>query len=151
MVEKKKHPGGRPRKPVDYDLVEGLGFIHCTEAEVSILLGVDAGYRLEHDAEFSSRYKKGWEDGKKSLRRLQWEKAQGRETVLAYDEDGKILKDDKGRPVVLLPGSAPDTTMQIWLGKQLLGQTDKERHEITGLGGKPVEFIEVVRPAETTP
>jgi len=124
MVEKKKHPGGRPRKPVDYDMVESLGLIHCTEAEVAVCLDMDQAQvsrRLQDDKEFCIRYKKGITEGKRSLRRKQ------------YD--------------VAMSG---DRTLLIWLGKQLLGQTDKERHEITGLGGKPVEFIEVVRPGEAS-
>ena len=50
--------------------------------------------------------KKGKDKGKASLRRLQWEGAQ------------------KGNP-----------TMLIWLGKQLLGQTDKVEQNVTAYVG----------------
>jgi hypothetical protein len=31
--------------------------------------------------------------------------------------------------------------MQIWLGKQVLGQTDKVEKEVTGSAGGPVQLI----------
>ncbi|KKM70460.1 hypothetical protein LCGC14_1440420, partial [marine sediment metagenome] len=70
-------------------------------------------------------YKKELDGGRMSLRRMQFSKALGVKAILARDDEGNILLDEKGRPLVLVPGSAPDVTAQIWLGKQLLGQRDK--------------------------
>jgi hypothetical protein len=70
--------------------------------------------RLSNDAGFSGAYEKGLENGKSSLRRLQWKAALG----------GNI-------------------TMQIWLGKQYLGQRDMHTTELTGAKG------ERLIPAET--
>ena len=56
---------------------------------------------------FAEHIKKGKNVGKSSLRRLQWEKAK-----------------------------AGNTTMQIWLGKQVLGQRDR----IENIEGQPLPF-----------
>jgi len=58
---------------------------------------------LARDEEFCVVHKKGMDEGKTSLRRLQWQTARG------------------GNP-----------TMQIWLGKQYLGQRDKQEDENNG-------------------
>ena len=85
-------------------------------------------------------FKKGLEQGRKSLRRLQFEKAEGCPAELLKDPvTGGYVRDDKGRPIILKPGYAPDTTMQIWLGKQQLGQTDTQNIRIDG--EKRVEVI----------
>lgn len=86
---------GRPKFIIDYEQVEKLASIHCTQQEIATFLGCSVD-TLQHDEKFSAIYKKGLETGKMSLRRLQWKKAQ----------DG-------------------NTTMLIWLGKNLLGQKDK--------------------------
>ena len=89
------HPGGRPKKVIDYDLVEKLAHIQCTQQEIAAILkcSVDT---LQRNKKFCGLYKKGMEEGRSSLRRLQWKAA------------------DEG-----------DHTMMIWLGKQYLGQKDK--------------------------
>lgn len=88
--------GGRPKKVIDYKLVAELANIQCTQQEIANVLNM--GVRtLQNDEEFMRIYKKGMDEGKMSLRRLQWQKAiQG------------------------------NTTMLVWLGKQYLGQTDKQ-------------------------
>lgn len=64
--------------------------------------------RKERDAELSRCLENGRKEGKMSLRRLQWKSAQ-----------------------------AGDRTMLVWLGKQYLGQTDKQNvsQEVTGKDG----------------
>ena len=66
---------------------------------------------------FSKEVDKGREDGKKSLRRAQWHKAV---------KDGNVV-------------------MQIWLGKQYLGQRDKADFDIqsglTVIVGKDLEKL----------
>jgi hypothetical protein len=95
--------GGRPKKVVDYALVEKLANIQCTEVEISEILEISTR-TLQKDKEFLRIYKKGLESGKSSLRRLQWKAA------------------EKGNP-----------TMLVWLGKQYLNQKDRsevEQHNI---------------------
>lgn len=119
---------GRPKKIIDYELVERLAKIHCTHEEIATALGVSISH-LEHDAEFLQVYKKGLDEGKKSLRRMQWEAAEGKEGEVFYDKHGKVMVDDKGRPLYRIAPQSPNVTMQIWLGKQLLGQKDTVEHE----------------------
>lgn len=85
----------RPKIILDMELIKGLARIHCTQAEIAGILHVSTD-TLTRNKEFCAIYKKAIEEGKISLRRLQWQKAQ----------DG-------------------NTTMLIWLGKQYLSQTDK--------------------------
>jgi len=112
-----KHPGGRPRLQFDVRQVEELGRIQSTQAELAAVLGcglTTVKERLESDPEFAAAYESGLEAGKSSLRRLQWKSALG----------GNIA-------------------MQIWLGKQYLGQRDVQSTELTGAKG------ERLIPAET--
>ncbi|KKL55895.1 hypothetical protein LCGC14_2250850 [marine sediment metagenome] len=119
----KKNKGGRPKIKIDYEKVARYAHIHCTQEEIASLL--DIGYStLKADKQFLDVYKKALDGGKKSLRRLQFEKAEGRPAELLRDKDGNTILDDKRRPIISRPGYAPDTTMQIWLGKQQLGQRD---------------------------
>jgi len=129
---------GRPKKEIDYDLVAKLAQIQCTVAEMAVFLELSES-KLKADNRFMAIHKKGIEEGKKSLRRLQWEKAQGVDAVLARDDEGKLLFNDKGKAILLRPGSPPDTAMQIWLGKQYLGQKEpKAEMELSGDPEKPV-------------
>lgn len=88
-------PNGRPKKEIDYDMVEKLAHIQCTQEEISIILEISTR-TLQKDEQFLRIYKKGLDSGRMSLRRFQWEAAK------------------KG-----------NTTMLVWLGKQYLGQSDK--------------------------
>jgi hypothetical protein len=104
QLEQAKHPGGRPRLTFDLRLVEDLGKIQSTHAELAAVLDCHLETvrdRLKNDPEFSAAYQKGLENGKSSLRRIQWKSA--------------------------LSGN---TTMQIWLGKQYLGQQDRKLTEV---------------------
>jgi predicted DNA-binding ArsR family transcriptional regulator len=87
--------GGRPRKEINYDTVAELANIQCTQEEIASVLKISVR-TLQRDEEFCRIYKQGMEEGKQSLRRLQWKAAM------------------KG-----------NTTMLVWLGKQYLGQKDK--------------------------
>lgn len=94
--------GPKPRK-IDYEEVEKLARILCTDAEIAeILEYTPEGFRLRknRDSKLLGVLLKGRATGKKSLRRIQWELAQN--------------------------GSA---AMAIFLGKNFLGQ--KDRHDIT--------------------
>jgi hypothetical protein len=92
---KDKPKRGRPKKFVDLELVERLASIQCTHSEIASTLGVSVD-TLQRNKDFAVVYKRGAEGGRKSLRRMQFESA------------------NKGNVV-----------MQIWLGKQYLGQSDQ--------------------------
>lgn len=89
-----KNKGGRPKKELNYDLIEELANIQCTQDEIASCLNVNVK-TLRADDKFLELYKKGQETGKKSLRRYQFDCAK------------------KG-----------NSAMLIWLGKQYLGQRD---------------------------
>lgn len=112
------HKGGRPRIEIDLEELRKLCELHCTDEEIASWLGISVETitnRKQTDEEFIRVYKKGFADGKQSLRRLQWENA----------KKGNI-------------------TMQIWLGKQLLGQADK--HEFDP-GDKMLGLADIVKKA----
>jgi ribosomal protein L34 len=99
----------RPLKIIDWGLFDTLAGLHCTKDEITEALGVDdrtldRAVKREKKLGFDAYYKTKTGRGKMSLRRMQWRAA------------------EKGNPAML-----------IWLGKQLLGQVDKQVHE----GGDP--------------
>lgn len=89
-------------KPFDKNQFEAMCRINCTEAEIMSVLGyknhdtLNTKLRKEYGKTFEEVYPEFAGQGKMSLRRLQWKSAE-----------------------------AGNTGMQIWLGKQWLGQTDK--------------------------
>lgn len=83
----------RPKKEIDYSIVEKLANIQCTQEEIANFLEVSVR-TLQRDDEFCRIYKKGQDNGKMSLRRIQYKLAE------------------------------KNTSMAIWLGKQYLGQKD---------------------------
>lgn len=95
----------RPKKEIDYEAVEKLASIQCTQEEIANFLGLSVR-TLQRDEEFCRLYKKGMDNGKMSLRRTQFKIA------------------EKG-----------NASMAIFLGKQYLGQRDvieaDNTHEIT--------------------
>ena len=86
-------PAGRPKIQIDYNTVEKLANIQCTQEEIASFLGISVR-TLQRDEEFCRIYKKGQENGKMSLRRIQYKLAE------------------------------KNTAMAIFLGKQYLGQKD---------------------------
>lgn len=91
--ETTKRGPGRPTAEVDARIVEEAAGLGCTLDEIAVLARCSVSTLLRH---FDETIKKGREDFKMSLRRLQF----------------KSAKD----------GSVP---MQIWLGKQYLNQKDR--------------------------
>ena len=93
--------GGRPRLEIDWEKLDKMCAIHCTKREIADVLGIsedtiDRRCREEYDCSFAVYYKKHASQGNMSLRRQQFQTAM------------------KGNPSLL-----------IWLGKQILGQTDQ--------------------------
>ena len=104
MIKKEsttKNKGGRPPKQIDESLVTKLAKINCTMAEIAAVVGCSVD-TLER--RFAEVIKKGQEEGKSSLRRLQW------------------LQAEKG-----------NANMLIWLGKQWLGQRDRPADEVSSV------------------
>lgn len=66
---------GRPRKRIDYEVVEKLAMLMCTEEEIANYLNISTR-TLQRDEEFCRIYKKGLDMGKMSLRRTQFKLAQ---------------------------------------------------------------------------
>lgn len=100
-----KNPGGRPKIPIDYATVEKLAGIMCTQEEIAAYFEIDVS-TLKRDAKFCTTYKNAMEKGKMSFRRQQYKAAE-----------------------------AGNTTMLIWLGKQYLGQRDRNDTQLTGKDG----------------
>lgn len=100
---------GRPAIKIDWDLVDKLLFIQCTEQEICGILGVDIDTLVRRCksekkmvfAEYALAKKSG---GKMSLRRKMWERA---------TTDGS-------------------DTMLIWLSKNELKYTDRTEAQISG-------------------
>ncbi len=125
-MEKQKlnSKAGRPKLKIDYDLVERLANIHCTQEEIAGVLNISV-FTLRRREGFCTIYKKGLDKGRASLRRLQWSAAEGTDPKLATDQFGQPQTDLKGKPI-FFASVLPNVTMQIWLGKQILGQADKQ-------------------------
>jgi hypothetical protein len=111
-----KRPAHRPYKlqPDDKTLktLEGLGRIQSTTKEAAAVLDVSEPTFLEfieRHEKARETFERAKENGKASLRRAQMKSAL----------DGNV-------------------TAQIWLGKQLLGQRDKQELEHTGKDGAPL-------------
>jgi hypothetical protein len=80
---------------------------------------------------FSAIIERGQQRGKASLRSTQFQLAMGRASIPAQylrDHEGKLVMDEKSRPIKtsdFQPAVLPNVTMNIWMGKQHLGQSDK--------------------------
>lgn len=73
--EQPKKKVGRPKKIIDYESVEKLAMLMCTEEEIANYLDISVR-TLQRDEEFCRIYKKGLDYGKMSLRRTQFKLAQ---------------------------------------------------------------------------
>src|SRR4051812_37718358 len=97
--EQQKRGRGRPPIDINTDLVATLASIQCTDEEIAAALRVSVDTitrRKQSMPEFAEALSAGKALGRMSLRRMQWQSAKN--------------------------GSIP---MQIWLGKQMLGQRDR--------------------------
>lgn len=65
---------GRPKIKLDYELIEKLASIMCTQEEIATFVGCSVD-TLQRDETFCGIYKKGIDSGKMSLRRKQWKLA----------------------------------------------------------------------------
>ena len=90
--------GGRPPKVTDLDVARRAASLGCTSDEIATLLGIGRRTFFDHlvDTDLKDAIDEGRNEGRTTLRRLQWQRAH-----------------------------AGSDTMLIWLGKQLLGQKDR--------------------------
>lgn len=161
----------RPKKVIDLKQVEALAGLQATYPEMAAVLGVCESTIEKKMAQphsgFYGAYKKGKEKGKMSLRRLQWQAAQGITwTVWKCDKkqsySHEYICDEKrtkrkpeckncpgAKQATITEFKGGATGMQIWLGKQWLGQADK--HEHMGEGGGPIDHSVKVTFVESTP
>jgi hypothetical protein len=112
MTEGRRKAG---RKPAEIDLteLEKLSSLHCTDQEIADWFGVSTRTvenRRKHP-EFAQAMQRGRSKGRISVRRAQM----------------KMLE-------------SGNSTMGVWLGKQLLGQRDAITNEHVGSGGGPVQM-----------
>ena len=126
----KRGPKG-PSKPLseeDFQRLLNMVRIQCTLSECCSILGMSdttLNRRLKERGEdnFEAFYRRHNDEGRMSLRRMQWQSA------------------ENGNPSLL-----------IWLGKQYLNQRDKSNLEVTGEdGGAIITRIErvIVDPTDT--
>lgn len=93
---------GRPPKPIDWTTFEKLCHLQCTHDEIASFFHItkdtlyDRALKEYEEDAFSTIYKRFAEGGKSSLRRYQFKLAE------------------------------KNTAMAIWLGKNWLGQKDRE-------------------------
>jgi len=115
-------PVGRPRIEItndEWQKIIGLIRIQCTAEEICGIYGFSEDTLSRRIAEtdwleassFAELYKKHQHEGKASLRRAQWKAA----------TDG-------------------NATMLVWLGKNMLGQTDKQDIQLSGDENAPLAF-----------
>jgi hypothetical protein len=101
--------------PIDLVELERLSALQCTDEEIAFWFGVTTRTieRRRKDPKFAEVMERGKAKGRISVRRMQM----------------KLLEQ----------GNA---TMGVWLGKQILGQTDEVRHEFGGTA-----FLQINIPA----
>ena len=110
-----KRKRGRPRIEIDMAAVEELASIGATQQEIASRLGVSTD-TLHRNPDFAVAYKRGMNEGRMSLRHKQFELA-----------------------------NMGDKTMLIWLGKQLLDQSDKREIKADMTHRSTTELIEAAR------
>ena len=69
--EETKNKVGRPKIVLDYEAIEKLAGMMCTQEEIASYFDCDVR-TLQRDEEFCRVYKKGLDKGKMSLRRKQY-------------------------------------------------------------------------------
>ena len=100
-----KNKGGRPKKVINKNQFEELCHIQCTQEEIQAVLDVqddtlNKWCKETYGCGFSEVFRQKREGGKCSLRRKQWKLAD------------------------------TNASMAIFLGKNMLGQTDKQEQKI---------------------
>mgnify|MGYP000869963699 CR=1 FL=1 len=95
---------GPPKIEFDYEDVKRIALLNPTQEEMAAFFNCShdvIGDRMKNDPEFANAYREGLGQGKLSIRRAQM----------------RLVQDH-------------NPTMCIWMGKQLLGQSDKNDHNV---------------------
>lgn len=116
----------RPRKPIDQKQFEKLCALQCTEEEIASVLDVctdtlEAWCKRTYKKRFSEVFREKRNVGKVSLRRNQ------------------------------MKLSETNPTMAIWLGKQYLGQRDKQEEEVQAEMQAVLQNIQTLQFIASTP
>ena len=109
-------PAGRPKKHIDWDEFEKLCALQCTLIEIAGWFDmcqetVEYKVKEQYGRNFSDVFKEKRGKGKISLRRLQWQHAE------------------------------KSPAMAIFLGKNYLGQTDKQTNE----SDSEIDYTEIAK------
>jgi hypothetical protein len=95
----------------DYETIEKMAAIFCTQEEIASILGIHPVV-FEKNKRADEAFRRGRENGKASLKKVQWQKAM----------EGNIV-------------------MLIWLGKQYLGQVDRPNAEVKVEENPKIEVV----------
>ena len=130
----------RPQKAVDWNRIDDLLKIGANEEEIATVLGLSSDTLsrrciAEKQMYFADYIKNGLSEFKIGIRRAQLRSALGVPRIV-IDENGERQANGWLQ--------APSVTMQIWLGKQFLGQSD--RVEVDNNLNQSITFLV---PAET--
>ena len=120
---------GRPQKIIDWDILQKLAYIQCTQVEIASVIDVSVDtlerrVKQKFKMTYAEYYKKISAGGKMSLRRAQWTKAVG---------TTRTVKDEKTGEETTFENNDGNVTMQIWLGKQYLNQKESPLGETEDL------------------
>lgn len=103
---------GRPKRNIDYEAVKRLAAVMATDEEIAAFLGVSVDTLTRRGEAYQKAKEEGRQSGLLNLRRYQLEAAK-----------------------------AKNPTMLIWLGKQYLGQKDKQEIEHSGSIARPLQGL----------
>ena len=120
-VEVESNGLGRPRKPVDKDLIYKLASIHCSNPEISSIVGISVD-TLQR--KYSDIIQSGKDSGKQKLRRRMWQSALAgnvtmmiwlSKNILGYTDSVLVSEEKKPLPwsdddeKIAEPIATPDT------------------------------------------
>jgi hypothetical protein len=96
---------GRPLKPIDGEQVYRLARLGCTQVDIAEFFGVDEKTIRNR---FSEEFRQGKEQGKISLRHLQWKRARaGSDAILIHLGKHMLNQGDKATPADQLGDQVP--------------------------------------------
>lgn len=107
-MEKVKNKGGRPKIKLDYETIEKLAGMMCTQEEIASYLGCDVRTLLR-DEEFCQTYKKGLDKGRMSLRRKQFQMSDTNATMAIWLGKQYLGQTDKVEQFI----KSPDVNITI--------------------------------------
>jgi len=94
--------------------------------EIAVLIGVRDSGKLASDSRIAKLISNGHKIYQARLRQAQLQVALGTPTVYERDSDGNIMTDKYGHPYIKQAGNPPNAEMLKFLGKNNLGQADKQ-------------------------